>query len=138
MMRPSTSSRRAGIWGKFQHPLTLSLSKGPLLLLAACSQGEGAPISNSGDLIECALAGATAFARDCAVERSREADGLVLTVRHPDGGFRRFAVISDGRGLVSADGAEPAAVSLREGGIEVAVGPDRYRFPATVAEHDGE
>ncbi len=62
----------------------------------------------------------------------------MLTVRHPDGGFRRFAVTSDGSGLVSADGAEPAAVSLRDGGIEVVVGTDRYRFPATVAEHDGE
>ncbi len=63
-------------------------------------------------MIECALAGATEFARDCGVERSREDGALVLTVRHPDGGFRRFAVTDDGRGLVAADGAEPAAVSL--------------------------
>jgi hypothetical protein len=107
-----------------------------LLLLGACSAAEPAPEPD--DLIECALAGATAFARECAVERSREGEGLVLTVRNPDGGFRRFAVTGDGRGLIPADGAEPAAIALRDGGIEVAVGTDRYRFPATIAAHDGE
>jgi hypothetical protein len=89
-------------------------------------------------LIECALAGATAFARDCAVEQVRAAGGLTLVVRHPDGGFRRFEVLNDGRGLASADGADLAKIALREGGIEVAVAGDRYRFPATIAGDAGE
>ena len=106
-----------------------------LLLLPACSQAAEAP--DPGSLIECAIGGAGAFSRECAVERVREDGGLVLTVRHPDGGFRRFAVTEDGMGVAPADGAEPATITLREGGIEVAVGADRYRFPATVAG-DGE
>ncbi len=112
-------------------------SAGALLLLAACSQGATeAPAADPDDLIECALDGATTFARECAVEQSHAAEGLILTVRHRDGGFRRFVAMTDGRGVAPADGAEPATLSLREDGIEVAVGADRYRFPATIAGDD--
>ncbi|HYD24099.1 MAG TPA: hypothetical protein VEB68_04825 [Croceibacterium sp.] len=107
-----------------------------LLLLAACApDAPGAPEPGADDdsLIACALAGAGAFERVCGVERRREGEGLVLVVRHPDGGFRRFAVLDDGRGLAAADGAEPAAVAMHGEGIEVAVGADRYRFPARIA-----
>lgn len=108
-----------------------------LLLLAACSSdATDSPPPDPADLIECALAGATAFARDCAVERNQEDGGLVLVVRHPDGGFRRFAVLTDGHGLASADGADEARIAVRGAGIEVAGGVDRYRFPATIAGHD--
>ena len=38
---------------------------------------------------------------------------------------------TDGRGLVSADGSEPAKVTVvGDGLIEVAVAGDRYRLPA--------
>lgn len=71
--------------------------------------------------------------RTCTVEQVRDADGLVLTIRHPDGGFRRLRVTSDGRGVVAADGAETAKVTIvGPGDIDVAVGDDRYRLPATV------
>jgi hypothetical protein len=57
----------------------------------------------------------------------------MLTIRHDDGGFRRFRVLKDGRGVVTADGAEPALVStIGSNAIEVQVGQDRYRLPATV------
>ena len=57
----------------------------------------------------------------------------VLTIRHPDGGFRRLRITADGRGVIAADGAEPARVSvIGPADIEVAVGGDRYRLPATV------
>src|SRR6478735_10915580 len=101
------------------------------MLLAACTPAAQAPDPDS--LIECALAGAATFARDCAVEQVREGGSLVLVVRHPDGGFRRFDVLTDGHGLAAADGALAAQVSMRDGGIEVAVGGDRYRFPAKLA-----
>ena len=105
-----------------------------LLLLAACSPGASkASPPDPDDLIECALAGAAAFARDCAVEQVPEEGKLYLVVRHPDGGFRRFEVLTDGRGLAAADGAQAAQVAVHGEGIEVAVGTDRYRFPATVA-----
>ena len=60
--------------------------------------------------------------------------GDMLTLRHPDGGFRRLRIVRDGRGLVSADGAEEAKLAIIDKGlIEVAIGADRYRLPATVA-----
>ena len=114
-----------------------------VLLLAACERGPAGagPAETTadadGDMIECALDDSAEFVRDCAVERVQAEEGLQLVVRHPDGGFRRFDVLTDGHGLAAADGAHPAEITVREGGIEVAVGEDRYRFPATIAAHDG-
>ena len=105
-----------------------------LLLLPACSPGASeTPPPDADDLVECALAGAAEFARACVVEQVREGGALTLVVRHPDGSFRRFTVLTDGRGLASADGADAAQVALHGEGIEVSVGADRYRFPATIA-----
>ena len=105
-----------------------------VLLLAACSPGASeAPPPDDDSRIACALASAAAFARDCWVEPHRAGAGLQLVVRHPDGAFRVFDVLTDGHGLATADGADAAQVALAEGGIEVAVGADRYRFPATIA-----
>ncbi|WP_254287593.1 hypothetical protein [Sphingomonas liriopis] len=71
--------------------------------------------------------------RDCAIEQTQSERGLILTVRHADGGFHRLLVTRDGRGVVAADGAEPARVTIAEPGtIDVAIGSDRYRLPATI------
>jgi hypothetical protein len=77
----------------------------------------------------------------CAVDGEREftpvcdrelVDGL-LTLRHPNGGFRRLQVMTDGRGVVAADGAQPARVStVGDSVIEVSIADDRYRLPAVV------
>jgi len=108
--------------------------------LAACGQ-RSAPAETventvaqptADDRIECATAGAD-FARDCTVERTETADGLILTVRHPDNGFHRLLVVKDGRGVIAADGAESAKVTLLDNGrIAVAIGGYRYRLPAIV------
>lgn len=83
--------------------------------------------------IACAIAPATVFARTCIIENANDATGRLLTIRHPDGGFRRFRITTDGRGVITADGAEPAAIAVtRNNEIEVSIGGDRYRFPATV------
>ncbi|MET0250359.1 MAG: hypothetical protein ABW164_11615 [Sphingobium sp.] len=130
--------------------LRISDALTPLLLclaLSACgSGGEGggnaaalgssSPSSESGDerRVACALGGGATWARDCAIDQQDDARGKALTIRHPDGGFRRFAIVTDGRGLVPADGAEQAKISgAGANGIEVAVGTDRYRLPATFA-----
>ncbi|WP_338061600.1 hypothetical protein [Sphingomonas pollutisoli] len=84
-------------------------------------------------LIECAPKGAGSFTRACTVDRTESDQGLVLTVRHASGAFHRLLVTKDGRGVVAADGAEPAVVTiLGPGRIEVALSGDRYRLPATV------
>jgi hypothetical protein len=115
------------------------------LLLAACgeqttdrnvlAQVEARQRSDaeSGGQIVCAQHGSNDFARVCTVDRVAGADGLILTVSHPDGSFHRLLVTKDGRGVVAADGAEKAVVTvLGPGSIEVALGGDRYRLPATV------
>ncbi|RHW17244.1 hypothetical protein D1610_11925 [Sphingomonas gilva] len=109
-----------------------------LLLLAACGEGAAdpnaiAPASDDAGEIECAAPGDAEFARVCTLDRMQSDEGLILTVRRPDGGFHRLLVTTDGRGVVSADGAEPATVSvIGDNRIEVAVGGARYRLPATV------
>jgi hypothetical protein len=83
-------------------------------------------------LIECAPKGA-AFTRSCTVDRTQGDQGLVLTLRHKDGAFHRLLVTRDGRGVIAADGAEKAVVTVLDAGrIEVALAGDRYRLPATV------
>lgn len=117
----------------------------PLLALAACGQAktdtqvlakvEARQAEQAADdgRVQCAPAGADAFARVCEIERAETERGVVLTVRHPDGGFRRLLVTTDGRGVVAADGAEPAVVTLvGTDEIEVALGDDHYRLPATM------
>lgn len=83
--------------------------------------------------INCALDGSKAMQRVCTVDRADTKQGLVLTVSHPDGGFHRLLVTTDGRGVVAADGAERAQVAIVDGNeIEVGIGDDAYRLPATV------
>jgi hypothetical protein len=109
-------------------------------LLSACGQsannGQPAAPTALNDLttstaantqIPCAPEGAADFTRACAIERT----GDTFTVRNPDGGFHRLVMTSDG-GVAAADGAEPAQVTTRgRDSIEVTIGGDRYRVPAT-------
>ena len=109
------------------------------MLVAGCGAaespgggGEGAAPGANGRIV-CATGGAETFEPVCTVERSATSAGPVLTLRAPDGSFRRLLVTGDGRGVVAADGGEPArVVPLGEGIIEVAIGGDRYRLPATI------
>ena len=83
--------------------------------------------------IECALDGNTLFDRTCTVEEMTSGGKTILIVGRDDAGFRRLEVTTDGRGVVSADGAEAATVKIvADGMIEVGVGGDRYRLPAQV------
>ena len=102
--------------------------------LAGCGSGsvpEKASVDGAEE-IACAVAGAKESKPVCAVERAVSKDGLILTIHHPDGGFRRFLVTGDGRGVIPADGA--GAVVLAEAGsnlVDVAIDGDHYRLPAT-------
>lgn len=116
----------------------LLLPLGLSLCLTACQkadQGSGAVADAAARAaaVPCALAGAKSFQGICTVERTVSGDGLALVMHHPDGGFRRLLVTTDGRGVVTADGADQATVTVVDPStIEVAVGGDRYRLPATV------
>ena len=98
-------------------------------LLAACG---GPPAADAGERIECAVDGSAAFKRVCTVERSAGPE-VILTIRSPSGSFRRLVATTDGRGVMAADGAEAATVKMIGNGlIEVSIGTDHYRLPATV------
>lgn len=87
--------------------------------------------------IECALAGSLAFERSCTTEQIAGSDGKLLVIRHPDGGFRRFDILTDGRGLAPADGFDETKITLMDGGmIEVSSGDDKYRLPAQIKGKD--
>jgi hypothetical protein len=111
--------------------------------LAACNKSDE-PSAGSSDpeettaeandgKIECALAGSDKFARTCDTERIAGPAGQILVIRHPDGGFRRFKVLTDGRGLAAAEGADKTGIKiLNNGTIELASGDDLYRLPAQI------
>ncbi len=112
------------------------------LLLASCGDPDAATeralaraeekAADAG-LVDCSVEGAADFERSCTIERVSGPDGTTLILHHPSGGFRRLLVTTDGRGVVAADGADPAVVSiLADDWIEVAVAGDRYRLPAKV------
>ena len=112
-----------------------------VLALAACGDPDAArrdalaAAAEQSGRIDCATEGAALFERVCAVERSAGPEGLVLTVRAPSGSFRRLLVTNDGRGVVAADGADQANVTmLGNDQIEVAIAEDRYRLPATMKQ----
>jgi myo-inositol-hexaphosphate 3-phosphohydrolase len=106
-------------------------------MLAACSASSPEPQEFAEeDRIDCALDGQLEFARECAVERSRADGDLILVVHHPGGGFRRFQIVDDGRGVIAADGADDAQVTVVPAGIRVVVADDSYILPARMAGGD--
>ncbi len=110
--------------------------------LAACNgeprgetaNGAAAPApGRPDDRIECLVGDMNGFEPVCSSESAGSAEGRVLILRFPSGGFRRLLVAPDGRGVVAADGAEPAHVTILPGNrIEVEIGGDRFRLPAVV------
>lgn len=129
----------------------MSIFRTPYLLLASISvllascggdpkadlkaaEGEAANEAALEGKIECALAGKTDFDRKCTTERVSGPEGQLLVIRHPDGGFRRFNILTDGRGLAPADGfdADFKIKILPNGMIEVRSVDDIYRLPAAI------
>ena len=102
--------------------------------LGACSAAPGGTDLPKHDPIVCALKGVKTFTPGCTVERLRDRDSLFLTVRHPDGGFRRFEVSTDGTGLAVADGAKPAEIIRRKDAVDVKVDDDFYRIPVVMMD----
>ncbi|WP_326524568.1 hypothetical protein [Sphingomonas sp.] len=92
---------------------------------AVMAAGAGTPAEAPVEQVACG----SDLTQSCTVERVPDGDGELLTLRHPDGGFRRLRVTGDGS-VAAADGAEPATIVARgEDGVEVAIGDARYRVP---------
>lgn len=108
-------------------------------LLSGCSEqaDDTTPkLADGYEKIACAVGGASDLKEVCAVERTKVGDLLQLVVHHPDGGFRRFEVRSDGTGLAPADGADDAQREVGDGQLDLTVSGDTYRFPATIETDD--
>lgn len=128
--------------------MSMPISKHLLLLLGAlsvtsCGKSDADALNDAENAaaeeaaldgkIECALAGSSSFERTCTTERIAGSDSQLLVIRHADGGFRRFRILTDGRGLAPADGFDETKISLIENGmIEVSSGDDKYRLPAQI------
>lgn len=106
----------------------------PLLLTAGCQAAEPPAATVEADgRIDCRIGADDQFHRFCSMERARTEQGTLITVRKPDGGFRRLITTGDGRGVAAADGAEQAAVTIvGDNLIEVAIAGDTFRLPARI------
>ncbi|QTD56306.1 hypothetical protein [Parasphingorhabdus cellanae] len=105
-------------------------------ILAEAEDSAAAQAADDGR-IECALDGKDVFSRGCQTEVLSAENGATLIVRHPDGGFRRFNVLTDGRGLEAADGSEKARIEIvNDEQILVSVGPDKYLMSARMKTSD--
>lgn len=96
-----------------------------LLMLSACQGGDGRA---EGETISCAIGAGSALAPACQVERDKDAAGAIVTIRQPDGGFRRLRSVA---GVwEAADGAFAADSAIAANGqVEVTVAGDRYLMP---------
>ncbi len=120
-----------------------------MLSLGACGKNDDEALNDAENAaaeqaaldgkVECALAGSSSFERTCTTERIAGTDSQILVIRHADGGFRRFKILTDGRGLAPADGFDETKISLIENGmIELSSGDDKYRLPAQIKGQDAK
>ncbi len=115
--------------------VALSLSMGCLALSACSSDEEDIAAAQEealvGNKIECALDAVEQFTLSCATERVVEEDQTILMIRHSDGGFKRFRILTDGRGLEAAEGFDPIIIEIiDDDNIMLISGADRYKLKA--------
>ena len=97
---------------------------------ASAAQTSNPTGSRTTTSIACAPDGAPGFDATCTVERVEVEGKILLTVFHPDGGFRRFEQLPDGSGLAAVAGADAVTQTLSGDILEISLAGNRYRFPA--------
>ncbi|WP_049762439.1 hypothetical protein [Erythrobacter litoralis] len=100
--------------------------------LVACSGDavDETAVEPGDQMLACAIGAGTEFTESCTLQKVGQDGETIYRVNHPGGGFRLFDIAADGSGLVPHDGAEGAVNTLDGDILQVAVGEDRYRFPA--------
>ena len=108
------------------------------LVLAACSSGgdagdsvgtDGASATSAAQTVPCALAGSRSFTAQCGLETSNSDGKSIVTLRHPDGGFRRLIALEGGKRYAAADGSDEVVLEVNGAEIEVTLGDDHYLLP---------
>jgi len=117
-------------------PLRPAILGGALLLCACSSGGSGSKAqateaaASNAQVLPCALAGSRSFTANCATEKVTSAGQTIVTVHHPNGGFRRLIELEGGSRYAAADGSDEVHVERNGAEIEVTLGDDHYLFPA--------
>jgi hypothetical protein len=100
-----------------------------LVAVAACSPGQEADMSAIKESVPCAFGEAKIANINCPVERSTVDGKTILTIIHPDGGFRRLEMIDGGKSYVAADGFEEIQGGPNGKDIEIILGDAHYVLP---------
>jgi len=108
-----------------------------LMALAGCGKPASDPVSETSaaakaagtapDLVPCAMG--EERPKPCAREIVAGPDGPIWIIRRSDGGFRRFAIIDNGRRIATADGADEVRAERASDYLDVRVANEFYRFP---------
>jgi len=80
------------------------------------------------DTLPCAMQAGKPLDRQCRIETWSDAQGRVLMVSGPDGGFRRFRVARDGT-VSAADGADAVRAAQDATYILLGIDGERYAVP---------
>ncbi len=104
------------------------------LVLTGCSSSDdaddsGAANSAAAPKVPCALAGSRNFTAQCGLERAQVNGKAIITLRHPDGGFRRLIELDGSKRYAAADGSDEVAIESNGAEIEVTLGEDHYLLP---------
>src|SRR3546814_17397673 len=94
---------------------TFSVAALTLVLSACGSPGEQEEMADIDGKLYCAVDGAHELTQSCTLERIAGPEGHVPVLHHPGGGFRRFRIVSDGPGVITADVSEHDHLALAGG-----------------------
>lgn len=114
---------------RYRFPFTAGAGHGSATAMVEPAGVEPEAPANA-QLVACAPAGSRDFAQECALEHNEVKGERVITLRHPDGGFRRVNISA--RALQAADGADAARSATAGGLVEVSIAEDRYRIPESL------
>jgi hypothetical protein len=102
-------------------------------LTACSSQPAPSPTELAGkgaETVPCAFGEAKKFDAKCVLDRGNAEGKSVVTLWHPDGGFRRLEVLDFGKRYASLDGADEVVGGPNGREVEVSVGDSHYLMPA--------
>ena len=106
-----------------------------IAMVAGCSSEAPPAPEPEGQLIPCAIGPGTDFEPVCTGEQITSEEGAdVFIIHHPDGSFRRFEMLPDGKGVALADGADELTQEVEGDDLVITLERSRYRLPTRPIE----